>query len=749
MQSKQKKYYLYVLVTSLLSMAIALSIIYCIIRKNLINKSIGDNVEELDNVISADHRIFDEAENAAMVVASDSDIADAVDGAGNYRYTDLSKSYTKLINFRNQYEFSKNFRIHYHKAGKVLATEWGISSESMFLSSGGAVPQYNKNGLLVLSGADEASDLAYCTGYPLSAISTPKIYISLILDTKYLKEVHEKINSGGSIFSLDNMNHVNIYKSGKFPPKGEEGKTIKILKSGKTSSSSIQRYGGKKYLSIQIVDNKYNLIYHSMVSMKDVTSESNFIVYTLFGLITAIIIVLLFVCMYAMKKVYDPIELLSKMISRYDHSALMPPPTELVARVSDVLDKNQEMSKQLKENKQVQKQIFLTKLIRGDVEADDTLSGSLDYYDIQIYRQGLLVVLVCSVDDLSNCQSRYTTEEINTFTFVFMKLADQFFAQKCLLEAWETLEKDIIIIISSKDLEHDKKEFGCMVMRQAEKFHKEMTEKSGIGITIGVSGVHDHASDLAQAFDEAKCARDQRWLYGSNQIIVHKSGEAYQENIVNPQTTESKILTCLRENKEEQTLTLLAEFYDITIQASQTSMEMFRFYYLHLLSDTYHCLHQVYTFCLSDLPDERQEFLKLSKADIASEMNEMLVSLYRRIFDIIVCKRFSKRHELITGVIDYIDTNYAQELSADSIAEKFYISGSLLRKIFKSEMNQSVKVYIDHVRIESAKKDLCNPSLNINQIASRNGFLSVQTFIRIFKKTSGSTPSEFRQKMAI
>lgn len=54
--------------------------------------------------------------------------------------------------------------------------------------------------------------------------------------------------------------------------------------------------------------------------------------------------------------------------------------------------------------------------------------------------------------------------------------------------------------------------------------------------------------------------------------------------------------------------------------------------------------------------------------------------------------------------------------------------------------------YVNHRRIVLAKQYLSRPTPSITDIALMTGFNDLNYFIRVFKKLTGQTPLQFRQK---
>lgn len=94
----------------------------------------------------------------------------------------------------------------------------------------------------------------------------------------------------------------------------------------------------------------------------------------------------------------------------------------------------------------------------------------------------------------------------------------------------------------------------------------------------------------------------------------------------------------------------------------------------------------------------------------------------------------------------YIDEHYASQLTLKEITTHFHISPSYLSTIFKKAYAVSPNEYIMNKRITKAK-DLLSvfPPISIKQIAIMIGYTDPFYFSRIFKMTTGQTPTDYRE----
>ena len=101
----------------------------------------------------------------------------------------------------------------------------------------------------------------------------------------------------------------------------------------------------------------------------------------------------------------------------------------------------------------------------------------------------------------------------------------------------------------------------------------------------------------------------------------------------------------------------------------------------------------------------------------------------------------------IFQVKEYIDNNYIEDITVNSLSEQFYISQSYLTQNLKQLTGYSPKRYIMLCRIAAARSLLYKTDMPISEIAVYVGFNDTSNFIRYFKKETGKTPFQFRKSL--
>ncbi len=102
--------------------------------------------------------------------------------------------------------------------------------------------------------------------------------------------------------------------------------------------------------------------------------------------------------------------------------------------------------------------------------------------------------------------------------------------------------------------------------------------------------------------------------------------------------------------------------------------------------------------------------------------------------------------EAILLAQDFIETNYADKISVDMLADKFAVGRRSFERRFKKATNNTVVEYIQRVKIEAAKRSFESSRKNISEVMFDVGYTDTKAFRTVFKKITGLTPIEYRNK---
>lgn len=93
----------------------------------------------------------------------------------------------------------------------------------------------------------------------------------------------------------------------------------------------------------------------------------------------------------------------------------------------------------------------------------------------------------------------------------------------------------------------------------------------------------------------------------------------------------------------------------------------------------------------------------------------------------------------------YIEEHLEEDLSLVRLARRFHFNPSYLSRVFKQESGINLSEFIDRARLRKAKEMLAQEGMRINEVGAKVGYESPHSFTRFFKKSTGTTPQEYRE----
>lgn len=147
-------------------------------------------------------------------------------------------------------------------------------------------------------------------------------------------------------------------------------------------------------------------------------------------------------------------------------------------------------------------------------------------------------------------------------------------------------------------------------------------------------------------------------------------------------------------------------------------------------------------FALSDAYIQKCELLS-APAQIANLQYHMVLEYARRVERLHAGENPT---QLTIAVSNYIQHHLSQPITVDAIAKELFMSRPYLSRRFKAETGESLTDFILHKKTEEAKRLLRYSGKPAVMIGSYLGFSSQSHFCNVFKKYTGRTPSEYREK---
>ena len=106
------------------------------------------------------------------------------------------------------------------------------------------------------------------------------------------------------------------------------------------------------------------------------------------------------------------------------------------------------------------------------------------------------------------------------------------------------------------------------------------------------------------------------------------------------------------------------------------------------------------------------------------------------------------RLQAVAGNIQaFIEHNYMDDISLQTVAEAMNYSDAYFCKIFKQCFDKNFIVYLSEYRVARAKELLGDVLINVKDVSQKVGYRDSNYFAKVFKRIAGVTPTEYRMQV--
>lgn len=148
---------------------------------------------------------------------------------------------------------------------------------------------------------------------------------------------------------------------------------------------------------------------------------------------------------------------------------------------------------------------------------------------------------------------------------------------------------------------------------------------------------------------------------------------------------------------------------------------------------------ELFTKMLREYTDQRKGYCDIIRAYLI----ELIVKIFRLMDKPIYTN--PRNRKLVEEALLYMKENYNADLKLEEMSLKSFISKNYFSRLFKEVTGTSFSEYIQKLRVDEACRLLTNTDMKVVDIALQVGFKDLKGFYDVFKKNTGVTPGHFRK----
>lgn len=379
-------------------------------------------------------------------------------------------------------------------------------------------------------------------------------------------------------------------------------------------------------------------------------------------------------------------------------------------KLKDVTEGNQEQEPStLKDN-------TLWRFLNGEIDKNDCLER-LCFYNIQ-FNQPYYSVSILSFE---NYHKSEISKDIRNYI-------EEQFSALCLYSP----NQELLIIFGGTSEEE-------LIQFNQSLVHDFNSEKSMAGIFyLSMGKPVKTVEELEESFAIAREFNLLQLYSNPNVLISERLTVDKQEEMKKQQEFKDNIVKLILKADEEALKIVDSYFQDITNKSSFISPQAVKKYTYDLISYIHYSLQ-------SD--DLTYYTVAVEKVVYSKDIHQMMTILkeYCRELILSILNQVNLRSPIVQNVLDFIHVHYDQGVSLKTLGQQFHVNAIYLGQLFQKEVGVVFSEYLNRYRLEKAKELLKTTHHRAGEIGKKVGYSDTTYFYKQFRKTVGTTPSEWRK----
>lgn len=341
---------------------------------------------------------------------------------------------------------------------------------------------------------------------------------------------------------------------------------------------------------------------------------------------------------------------------------------------------------------------------------------------------------------IGNKEERERIIYLETICNLIEDISREFFESYCIV--WE--KGSFLIFLAENNDNEENNDFNFM----AEAIIDMLRQYSNIQASVGISGRANGISNIKMAYLQAKAMQDILFVEGYGKILFLEdnisgkniSGGAEESALLH---MENFAGMCETLNKEELETAVKEAVEEIRKKTTKLDTAAFYCTRFMCLLDEYLKHDWQNSYQSSDL---NTYIKKLYNSDTISEIIEVFDEYIEKVKKFFEGEKFNEQERLVREAKKYIRTHIYDNISLEELAQVLFISPGYLSTIFSKYEPIGIANYTNKIKIKEAQQLLAEKRLKIYEVAFKLGYENAGYFAKVFKKYTGCTPKEYRER---
>jgi len=306
-------------------------------------------------------------------------------------------------------------------------------------------------------------------------------------------------------------------------------------------------------------------------------------------------------------------------------------------------------------------------------------------------------------------------------------------------------ERETVILLPVDTVAMDRESAG--LTKKYARYIKAHLEKGlDFTVTVTIGGVYPHFRDVKNSYNEACRALVSKFYKGNSSIIHFGDLEVCsQERQFFFIEYEALLLESMRKGEWKRVFDLTGQLMDTIERSANVHPETIKVRILEMLTVLSRAAIELGGEPSMLLDLKVREGMKIGMITTLSELRVCLAGITGEICRFVRDRQAGNAARAVARAKQYINENYAMDISLDVLANHVFLSSFYLSRVFSEEAGISITDYIKKVRVNKAQSLLIGTGKSIAEVAFAVGYRDPNYFSRVFKSITGKAPHQYRK----
>lgn len=413
--------------------------------------------------------------------------------------------------------------------------------------------------------------------------------------------------------------------------------------------------------------------------------------------------------------------------------------------IDKVIRKFKTLETERRNHQHILKQDFLRSTILGrETNNTEILQQKLHYFNSGLMVNSKSLIVLIRIDQFTAVLEKYK-DDIKLIKYAIMNVSTEIASPIFQIEAIDMGDDSLLLILNFHDPLYNMERDSLIEM--AELMQLSITKHLKLSISITFSPVKESIEQCISVFNQVLEASYHRLFKGHGSILFSLDiMDLKSKEYMFPVHKEKQFIESLMSGNVDKARSI---YIDIVGEISEHSFTVIQLVISHLALTVNNVLRALKkNNAILTIPEFDTTFLLPNHVETMEEINTPYFKIFEEIGQKLEEKRSTKQEDLIKKVHEIIERDYSNSgLCLNSIADEFSMSPIYLSRLYKQLTTNALSDIISEMRMNKAKELLKTSEYTVVEISEKTGFTSSSYFYRLFKNSTGITPSDYRKKM--